>query len=168
MVVVGVGGRGGNRVQLAGSVSLCHARGISPQITQRENYNDAFRCPLSRAAPRVFLRRRAGRQSGCDRLRLNAKGGAFSRTCRSLLDGGLISHFHALPSALPIKPSIHKKKRENTFANVTKKRAAMNDSNCQTKTIKKKNGAGGDQHHPEEFIKFELIVTISLNLAAAD
>lgn len=118
------GGRGGNRVQLAGSVSLCHARGISQQITQRENYSDAFRCPLSRAAPRVLLRRRAGRQSGCDRLRLNARGGAFSRTCRSLLDDGLISHFHALPSALPIKPSIHKKKkkRENTFANVTKKK----------------------------------------------
>lgn len=34
--------------------SRCHVRSISPQITQRENYSDAFRCPLSRVL-RVLL-----------------------------------------------------------------------------------------------------------------
>lgn len=60
------------------TASRCHVRGISPWIPQRENYSDAFRCP---ARPYPMRSERfwglRGRQSGCDRLRLNARDGAF-------------------------------------------------------------------------------------------
>lgn len=57
------------------TVSWCHARGISARIPQRENYSDAFRCPSAMRSECFWGLR--GRQSGCDRLRLNAKDGAF-------------------------------------------------------------------------------------------
>lgn len=88
------------------TVSWCHARGIPPCLPHRENYSDAFRCPLSHAFS--VLLGAEGEAKWMWQAQIKCQRWAVSHTLYSFLDSSLISHFHALPSALPTKCSLQK------------------------------------------------------------